>query len=134
MRDEGFNRLNLSCAVILYHIDDVGRFLAEFEYVTNQLGCIVRCFQGIEFLRVMYCVGALIGLHLVELLFLSLTAAVPVATSTTYSKLIPAFQQLCTDLSGTDVEKLLILDKPAFSFISESLFQQTYDRADITNV
>ena len=71
----------------------------------------------------MYCAGALLGLHLVEP-YLSLTTA----ASTTYSKLIPAFQQLFRNLSETNVTDLLQTNAPAFSFVSMERFQQTrYD-------
>ena len=66
LKDERFNRLTLTCAVALYHYDDVVSFLEKYEHVTNQLACTVRSFQDLNFLKVLFCVGALIGLHLVE--------------------------------------------------------------------
>ena len=66
LKDERFIRLMLTCAISLYHVDDVASFLQKYEHVTNQLACFVRCFVGLDFLKVMYCAGALIGLHLVE--------------------------------------------------------------------
>ena len=89
LKDE---RFNLICAVTLYQFDDVS-FLDKFQHVTNQLACIVRCFLELEFLKVMLCIGSLFGVHLVEP-FLTLTTS----TATTYSTLIPAFQQLYLDL------------------------------------
>ena len=80
LKDEGFNRLPLTCAVTLYHFDDVASFLDKFQHVTNQLACIVRCFLDLEFLKVMLCIGALLGVHLVEP-FLILTTS----TAMTYS-------------------------------------------------
>ena len=120
MRDERFNRLTLLCAITLYHLEDVDGYLTKFEHVTNQLACIVRCFLDIDFLKAFYCTGALIGLYLVEP-FLSLTTS----TNTTYSKLIPAFQQLYRDLLETEAENLFVLDKPDFSFVSEARFYLT---------
>ena len=61
MRDERFNRLTLLHAITLYHLKDVDRYLTKFEHVTNQLGCIVQCFLDINFLKALYCTGALIG-------------------------------------------------------------------------
>ena len=69
LKDERFNRLLLTCAVTLYHFDDVASFLDKFQHVTNQLACIVRCFLDLEFLKVMLCIGALFGVHLVEPFF-----------------------------------------------------------------
>ena len=101
--------------VTLYHFDDA--FLDKFQHVTNQLACIVRCFLDLEFLKVMLCIGALIGVHLVEP-FLILTTS----TAMTYSKLIPAFQQLYHDLLETEPCKLVNLKKAAFTFVSDSQF------------
>ena len=39
---------------------------------------------------------------------------------------MPAFQQLYRDLLETEAENLLLLDKPAFSFVSEARFYQTH--------
>ena len=36
LKDEQFNRLPLTCAVTLYHFDDVASFLDKFQHVTNQ--------------------------------------------------------------------------------------------------
>ena len=115
--------MTLICAISLYHDEDIASFLTKCEHVTNQLACIVRCFLDMDFLKVMYCAGALIGLHLVEP-YLSLT----ISTETTYSKLIPAFQQLYQELRDTDACKLLSVSEPAFTFVSADRFRQTkYD-------
>ena len=60
-------------------------------------------------------IGALLGVHLVEPFFLLTTF-----TAMTYSKLIPAFQQLYHDLLETEPCKLLNLH--AFTFVSDSQF------------
>ena len=52
---------------MLYHFDDVVSFLDKFQHVTNQLACIVRCFLELKFLKVMLCIGALLGVHLLSL-------------------------------------------------------------------
>jgi len=60
LKEERFNRRTLTCAIMLYHFDDVASFHEKFEHVTNQLACIVRCFIDLKFLKILYCVGALI--------------------------------------------------------------------------
>ena len=123
LKDERFNRLTLTCAITLFHFNDVSTFLEKYEHVTNQLACIVRCFLELDFLKIMYCVGALIGLHLVEP-FLSLTTS----TDTRYSKLIPAFKGLYHDLKETEPCRLLNVEQPAFNFVSIARFKQSkYD-------
>ena len=54
--------------------------------------------------------------------------------ATTYSKLIPALQQLHKDLSKTDVKSCHILSKPALSFKRETIFNQTQDDKDVCEV
>ena len=45
LKAERFYCLPLTCAVTLYHFDDVATsFLDKLQHVTNQLACIVRCF------------------------------------------------------------------------------------------
>ena len=125
LKDERFNRLTLTCAVALYHYDDVVSFLEKYEHVTNQLACIVRSFQDLNFLKVLFCVGALIGLHLVDP-FLSLTTS----SETKYSKLIPAFKELYDNLRNTVPKDILQVTKPAYNFISEERFDSTkYDES-----
>lgn len=128
LKDEHFNRLTLTCAVCLYHVDDVMSFLQKYEHVTNQLACIVRCFLELDFLKVIYCAGALIGLHLVEP-YLSLTTS----AETTYSKIIPSFQQLYQELSDVDPATLLQADEPGLKFVSQERFQHTRYDQDICN-
>jgi hypothetical protein len=126
LKDERFNRLTLTCAISLYHVDDVASFLQKYEHVTNQLACIVRCFLELDFLKVMYCAGALIGLHLVEP-YLSLTTS----ADTTYTKIIPAFQQLYEELMAVDAATFLNVDQPALKFVSTERFQHTRNDEDI---
>ena len=126
LQEERFNRLTITCAIVLYHLDDVELFLEKFEHVTSQLACIVRCFMDLYFLKVLYCAGAIIGLHLVEP-FLSLTTS----SKTTYAKLIPAFNTLYEDLIKTEASKLLNIDCPAFQFVSQDRFDESKYDSDI---
>ena len=118
LKDERFNRLTLTCAVALYHYDDVESFLEKYQHVTNQLACIVRSFMELDFLKIMFCVGALIGLHLVEP-FLSLTTS----SATTYTSLIPAFKRLYDDLTTSPADHVMDTTNQAFSFVSAARFK-----------
>ena len=71
---------------------------------------VVRCFLE---LKVMLCIDALLGVHLVDP-FLTLT----ISTVTIYSKLFAAFQQLYLDLLKTEPCKLLNSNKDAFTFVN----------------
>ena len=54
LKDERFNRITLTCAVGMYHLEDVASFLQKFEHVTNELTCIVRCFLDLDLFKPMF--------------------------------------------------------------------------------
>ena len=114
LQQERFNSFVYCCAVFLNLDKDVTAFLEFYPHITNQLACVVRSFQSLDYVRVLAAVAVLLGQHLVEP-FISLTSS----SKTRYEKLVVAFPQLYTDLTCTAPEKLLDLSKPAFSFISE---------------
>ena len=117
LQKERFNSLVYSCVVALNLDQDVTRFLLKYENITNQLACICRSFDTLDYLRIMAAVGAVIGIHLVEP-FVSLTSS----SETNYNKLVEAFPQLYTDLTTTPSRLLLDLSNPAFKFISKKRF------------
>ena len=96
-RKERFNRFVYLCAVILYLDPFIWSFLSKFEHVTNNLACIVRAFEDVDFLWVHLSVGALVGIHLVD-----------------YHQLTVSMRQLYKDLTTTNPEKMSDLTKPAF--------------------
>ena len=118
LQKERFNSLAYSCVVALNLDENVCKFLLKYENITNQLACICRSFESLEYIRVMAAVGAVIGIHLIEP-FVSLTSS----STTTYSKLITSFPQLYTDLTTTPSRLLLDLSTPAFKFISKERFE-----------
>ena len=116
-RKERFNRFVYLCGVILYLDPFIWSFLSKYEHVTNNLACIVRAFEDVEFLKVHLAVGALIGIHLIES-FLSLTTS----SKVDYGKLTISMKQLYLDLTTTKPEMLLDVSKPAFGFVSKERF------------
>ena len=92
-------------------------FLAKYQNITNTLACIVRSFEGIDYLRILAAVGVIIGTHLLEP-YLSLTSS----STTSWEQLMVAFPSLYTDLTSVQPALLLDLSKPAFSFVSEERF------------
>ena len=101
-------------------------FLNKFSNITNSLACIIRSFEGIEYLRVLAAVTVVIGIQLIEP-YLSLTSS----SSTTWDKLVLAFPTLYNDLTTTRSEMLLDLDTPAFAFISEERFKSCLYSPDL---
>ena len=116
---ERFNSLVYSAATFLLVDPLVTDFLDKNDHITNQLACLVRSFQTLEYVRVLAAVAVALGSHLI-LPFISLTSS----TTTTQQKLMVAFPALYKDLTTTDPECLLNLDQPAFSFISPDRFQE----------
>ena len=92
-------------------------FLAKYQNITNTLACIVRSFEGIDYLRILAAVGVIVGTHLIEP-YLSLTSS----STTSWEQLMVAFPSLYTDLTSVQPALLLDLTKPAFSFVSEERF------------
>lgn len=117
---ERFNSLVFSAATFLLVDPKVTEFLAKYEHNTNQLACLVRSFQTLDYIRVLAAVVVALGSHLI-LPYISLTSS----STTTQDKLMVAFPTLYTDLTTVDPKELLILDKPAFKFISAERFKQT---------
>ena len=115
-----------TAAVVLWLDKHVSDFLRRFTNVTNQLACIVRSFENLEYLRVLAAVIVLVGVHLVEP-FLSLTTS----ASTTWEKLREAFPQLHSDLTSTDPVSMLGLTEPAFSFVSKERYVSTLYHPDL---
>ena len=114
---ERFNSLVYCCAVALALDSKITSFLAKYTNITNNLACIVRSFESLEYLRVLAAVGVIIGMHLVEP-YLSLTSS----STTTWEKLITAFPTLYQDFSSVEPALLLDLTQPAFKFVSQERF------------
>ena len=119
LASERFTRFSFLCAVTLHHDKDVAQFLRKFDHVTNNLACIVRCFEDIEFLRVFCIAGALLGIHLIEP-FVKLTSS----KLTTYDDLKIAFPRLYKNLLEDDVTEFFQFERPALDFISPSTFNE----------
>ena len=99
MASERFTRYPFLCAATLHHDKDIVAFLRKFDHVTNNLACIVRCFEEVEFLRVFCLVGVLIGLHLIEP-FVHMTSS----AKTSYADLQIAFPRLYENFLSADVD------------------------------
>ena len=123
LQRERFNSFVYTAAVVLWLDKHVSNFLSRFTNITNNLACIVRSFENLEYIRVMAAVIVVIGVHLLEP-YLSLTTS----SNTNYAKLCEAFPKLHNDLVSANPADLLDLSKPAFSFVSKERFDNcVYD-------
>jgi hypothetical protein len=120
---ERFTRLSYLYALTLYYDKEVFDFLSKYDNITNNLACILRCFEDMDFLRVFCAVGAILGIHLIEP-YVQMTSS----KVTTYENLVRASSQLFQDLTNNDPITLLQFKTPAFSFVSQERFESTkYD-------
>ena len=126
LASERFTRYTYLCAATLHHDKDICAFLRKFDHISNNLACIVRCFEDVEFLRVFCLVGALIGLHLVEP-FVKITSS----ASTTYADLQVASPLLYENLLSADVNNFFQFDKPALSFASQDVFDSVKYKSEM---
>ena len=117
LKKERFNSPIYTALVTLFLDSHVSNFLSRFTNVTNSLACIIRSFEGLDYLRVLAAVIVVVGVHLVEP-YLSLTTS----SSTSCDKLENAFPTLYKNLTTTPPSKLLDLSSSTFSFISEERF------------
>lgn len=117
MASERFTRFCFLCASVLFHDADVTSFLHKFAHITNNLACIIRGFEHVEFLRILCLVGALIGIHLIEP-YVKLTSS----CKTTYGDLEKAFPLLHSELLTADPDNFFQSEKPALSFASQEIF------------
>ena len=130
LASERFTRYTYLCAAMLHHDKDICAFLRKFDHVTNNLACIVRCFEDVEFLRVLCLVGALIGLHLVEP-FVKITSS----AKTTYADLKTIAPTLYDNFLNTDVNAFFQVTKPALSFASPEVFDAVkYDEPILSSI
>lgn len=125
LRQERFECLGFACAVGVHHFEDAARFLDDHS-TTNQLACLNRQFLSLEFLQIMYCLGALIGIHLIQP-YVSFVFC----TDTQYPDLEQAFVKLDQAFKTVDPTAFLRLDAPALDFVPIEHFTAKKFRAEI---
>ena len=119
LASERFTRFAYLSAVTLHHGQDIFSFLRKFDHVTNQLACIERCFEDMEFLRPFCIVGAILGVHLIEP-FVKLTSS----KKTHYEDLKIAFPRLHVNLLNIDENEFFQFDRPAMDFVTPDTFNE----------
>ena len=123
---ERFNSLCYTCMVALWLDQHAPGFLEKHTHITNNLACIVRSFESLDYLRVCACLGVILLVQLVEP-FLSLTSS----SITSWDKLQIAFPTLYKDLQTVKPQLLLDLTTPALSFITVERFKSCLPPAEL---
>ena len=117
-KDHRFGCLSRASAVCLNNYEHIEGFLSINPQISNKLACLIRELQNLPHLKVIYCVFALLGVHLIEPFY-----AITITTGTTHTMLTTFYKNLHTSLSTQKVSAdFLSLTKPFFPGISEKLF------------
>ena len=123
LKDHRFNRLNYCCLVLLYHIDDIAKYLMKDEQITNNMAILDRSIVNMtEVLKPLYAATALLGVHIMRP-FQQLIIDV----DTTYDTLLSAFPKLHTELTEMD-PNLLFTSEQVFKFLPNKMFKQGLPR------
>lgn len=118
MKDSRFGLLSQSCAVCLYHWNDFESFLDSHSYITNKLACLIRDGMQQSYVKVVSCVCAAFGVHLI-LPFHYKTKS----TKSTHTSLKEFFTTLHNNLTSVPVnESFFDFISPAFSAFSDDVF------------
>lgn len=117
LASERFTRYPFVAATVLHLDPYILDFLRKYDHITNNLACIIRAFESVEFLRIFCLVSALIGIHLIEP-YVKFTSS----AKTTYADLQKAFPLLHQNLQSVDVNEFFQTENPALSFVPAEIF------------
>ena len=116
-KDGRFGCLSRAAAVLLYHYDHLGDFLAENPHINNRLACLVREVMELPYLKVVFVVFACLGVHMVEPFY-----ARTIKKGATHSELKKFYKTLHTSLGETASNIFISFEKPQFGGVSDKLF------------
>ena len=116
LKDHRFNRIQDCSLSLLYHFDDIVKYLDKYKNIVNGLTVLDRSFAEMEILKPILATISLLGVHITR----------PFQTlimdpSTNYSMLIKTFEELYLNLNNTPSEELLEA-KYTCNFIKEDIF------------
>ena len=85
LKDHRFNQLNDFCLTVLYHLDDIARYLEKNSSITNSISILDRSFIDVEILKPILAAISLLGIHILRLFH-----KLVMDPSTNYSTLLEA--------------------------------------------
>ena len=117
IKDGRFGLLSLSCAVCIFHWEDFEKFSDSHNYITNKLACLVRDGMQHEYVKVVACVCAAFGVHLV------IPYHYKTKGKSNHTQLQAFFADLYNNLESGVIEvEFFEFTTPAFSAVSVRLF------------
>ena len=128
LKDHRFNRLNDCALAILYHIDDIARYLDKYTNIINGISILDRSFIEMEALKPIFAAISLVGVHILWPFHLLL-----LDKETTYTTLLSAIPLLHDELISVAPQDLLQL-KQSFMFASKDHFEASLPHVDLQQV
>ena len=118
-KDQRFGCLSRAAAVLLFYWDSLYDFLEKNPHISNRLACLVRDLMGLPYLKTVYTVFAVLGVHLIEPFFCT-----AIQKEATHSKLKMFYQELYSSMKEPVTEKFFELSEAHFPGISNNLFEE----------
>ena len=116
-KDQRFGCLSRAAGVLLFNLPYLEQFLTSNPQINNRLACLVRELLDLPYLKVVYAVFAVVGIHIIEP-FYSKT----IDKQSTHSTLKEYYTILYNDLGKTASEKFFALDVPVLDSVSDDMF------------
>ena len=66
LKDYRFNRISECAIALLYHLDDIGKYLGKFTNIVNGMSILDRTFADMEILKPIYAALGLLGIHILK--------------------------------------------------------------------
>ena len=126
LKDHRFNRVSNCCTNILYHLDDISRFLDIHKGIVNGLAVLDRTFIDMEVLKSLFCASSLIGIHFANPFLVLL-----LRKKTTYETLLESYPKLYEDLNMQVGESFLQTERRIVSFVEDTTFTESLPKSHL---
>ena len=118
-KDQRFGCMSRAAGVLLFYYDQLSEFLSQNPQICNRLACLVREVINLPYLKVVFAVFAIFGLHLIEPFY-----AKTIAKGSTHSSLKKFYKELHSSMGNAVTDEFVLLTKPCLGGISEDLFKE----------
>ena len=119
LKDHHLNRISECALALLYHLDDIHKYLDKFTNIINGMSILDRTFADMEILQPIYAALGLLGIHILkpyhELMMVK---------KTNYATLIKAFLILYNELTSASASTMLSLEQ-CFNFVPHEIFKKS---------
>ena len=119
LKDHRFNRLSDCTLTLLYHLDDIAKYLDKFSHIVNGITIIDRSFVEMEILKPIFAAISLLGIH-----FTRPFHSLLLDKDTNYTILTESYKLLYDNLTNIDVSHLLTTKKVC-NFVVDKVFDDS---------